>query len=198
MVLGCGCGGLSSSSSESDESGRREANGLGLAKREEREANAVGCLVRRGSGGIVRVTRGLDQVIVGGEWRDTTGNGNTRACGLSLLAREGRFAPRTSCAQVASPACTIFLVLWTKTRETRECMRDKERKTERQTHRWSYVGVAPAALRVRGSAHARGVLWVGGHHTTVRTVVADVPAMQPTKERARTSCLLSCWSAKKS
>jgi hypothetical protein len=67
LVLGCGCGGLSSSSSESDESGRREANGLGLAKREEREANAVGCLVRRGSGGIEIVTWGLDQVIVGGE-----------------------------------------------------------------------------------------------------------------------------------
>jgi hypothetical protein len=71
----------------------------------------------------------------------------------------------------------IFLVLWTETRETLEYMRDNERKTERQTHRWSYVRVAPIAFRVRGGAHDRGVLRVGGHHTTVRTVVADVPAM---------------------
>jgi hypothetical protein len=93
---GLGCGRLSSSSSESDESGRRETKRLGLAKREDKEEYAVEFL--RGGGGIKRVTRGFDQVTVGRELRETTGKGNAETCCLSLFAREGRFAPRTSCA----------------------------------------------------------------------------------------------------
>ena len=44
-------------SSESDESGRRETNGLGWAKREEKDANAVVCCMRGEDGGMT-VTRG--------------------------------------------------------------------------------------------------------------------------------------------
>jgi hypothetical protein len=140
---------------------------------------------------LVRLVRAVTDTTDNGN-KDTAGKGNASAVGLPFLVREGRCAPRTSCAQVASPASTV-----SETWKTGLHMRHRQRKTERQTHRWSSVRVAPVALRVRGGAHDNGVLRVGDHHATVRTVVADVPAIQPAKERARTTCLLSCWPAKK-
>ncbi len=97
---------LSSSVSEYEESERREAYGLWCAKRDEKEGDEI---LSRGDregrtsfSGVGGTGGGLGHAT--GEYK--------AACGLSLLVREGLFAPPNLWAKVASPALTVSSLGW--------------------------------------------------------------------------------------